>query len=78
LHHCPLPEIPPLNAINPMTLSLTELQKLHEQLGEWLNAAMAAPDSDAPDDSRIEAVRSLLVQITRERRERQADERRAR
>ncbi len=74
----PLPELPEVSGLNPAMLSVSELRSLHERLGEWLDAAMAASFGDAPDDEVIKEVRAVLVQVTRERRERQLDERRSR
>jgi hypothetical protein len=53
---------------------VTELQTLHERLGRWLDAALAATADQAPDNELIDSVRAALVSLTRERRERQADE----
>ncbi len=55
---------------------MAELKSLHVLLGEWLAAAEAATVADSPPDEEVEAVRDALTSITRERRERQADERR--
>ena len=74
----PLPELPDVSGLDPAMLSVSELKSLHEKLGEWLDAAMAASFDGAPDDQVIEDVRAVLVQVTRERRERQLDERRSR
>lgn len=74
----PLPELPDVATLDPSMLSVSELKSLHEKLGEWLDAAMAASFDDAPDDEAVEEVRAALVRVTRERRERQMDERRSR
>ena len=71
----PLPELPDIRGLRPQALSVAELQMLHERLGRWLDAAAAAPADQAPGDDLMESVRAALISLTRERRERQADER---
>ena len=71
----PLPELPDITGVRPQALSVAELQKLHERLGRWLDAASAATTDQAPGDELMESVRAALVSLTRERRERQVDER---
>ena len=71
----PLPELPDISGVRPQALSVAELQALHERLGRWLDAALAATADQAPDDELMASVRAALVTLTRERRERQADER---
>lgn len=71
----PLPELPDMSSICPQALSVAELRTLHEQLGQWIEAASAATADQAPDDDLVETVRAALIALTRERRERQADER---
>ena len=70
-----LPELPDLRGLRPQALGVAELHTLHEQLGRWLDAASAATTDQAPDDEMVDSVRAALVSLTRERRERQADER---
>ncbi len=73
-----LPELPDISSLDPAMLSVSELKSLHEMLGQWIDAAMAASFDDAPGDDAIEAVRAVLVRVTSERRERQMEERRSR
>ncbi len=73
-----LPDIPDLAALDTQQMSLAELGSLHRRLGDWLDAAEAAADREAPDEATVAAVRVALVALTRERRERQSDESRGR
>ena len=72
----PLPDPPDTSGLDAKLLGLAELRALHHRLGLWLEAAESAPLSEAPDENTVEAVRDALTQLTRERSERQSDERR--
>jgi hypothetical protein len=67
---------PDPRATDPRLLGISELEALHRRTGEWLAEAEAATGEDAPDDETLAAARDLLVRLTKERRDRQADERR--
>lgn len=70
--------VPPggLSGLIPQQLSLNELRQWHQKLGAWLDAAEASPPDEGPHEETVEAVRAALAMLTRERRERQSDERR--
>ncbi|MEX2378335.1 MAG: hypothetical protein WD848_09945 [Dehalococcoidia bacterium] len=56
-------------------LSVSELREWHEKLGRWLAEAESAPLATAPNDDVVDEIRTALVDISRERAERQGDER---
>ncbi len=69
-----LPDPPDIEAMDPSMMSAAELRVALEELWEWLEQAQMASLADAPDDDVFEAVESMMVEITRERRDRHSDE----
>ena len=69
-----LPDPPDIDAMDPSMMSAAELRVALEELWEWLEKAQMASLADAPDDDVFEAVEAMMVEITRERRDRHSDE----
>ncbi len=70
-----VPDPPDISELDVSMLSVSELREWHEKLGRWLAQAESAPLATAPDDDVVEEIRTALVEISRERAERQGDER---
>lgn len=64
--------------VDPAGLSLPELISLHEELGRWLEDALAAPPETAPDDDLYGRVHEAIAVLSRERVLRQQGELRGR
>lgn len=60
--------------IDPARLSLPELIDLHEELGTWIEHALAASAEDAPDDALYAEVYDALTRLSQERVLRQQGE----
>ncbi|MBI4306088.1 MAG: hypothetical protein HY678_07185 [Chloroflexi bacterium] len=66
---------PRFRDVDPAGLSLPELISLHEELGAWIEEALAARAGDAaPDDDLYDAVYGALARLSRERVLRQQGE----
>ncbi len=67
---------PPIHEeIDPPSMSDSELERLHLLLADWLEQAHSSAAADMPDDEVYDAVHSRLSEISRERAERQRDDR---
>lgn len=71
-------EPPPAWGIDPSQLSLTELTALHEELGRWLEDALAATHEEAPGDDLFGRVYAATARLSAERVLRQQGEQRGR
>lgn len=71
-------EPPRLPTADPRQLSLHELIALHEELGSWIEDALAAGGGDAPSDDVYDAVYDALTRLSQERVLRQQGELRGR
>lgn len=71
-------EPPPFRSVDPSQLSLAELIMLHEELGRWLEDALAAAADDAPSDDLYSRVYAATARLSAERVLRQQGEMRGR
>ena len=70
----PVPDAPDFEGLSPTEMTDRELREWHEALGAWHELAESALPEDGPDDRVIEGVREHLLEISRERFDRQSDE----